>query len=84
VKTNSGFSLCAPPAAARRFAGSLNYDIAPGDAMLGGNHDHYFGDGASALSNILHALAVTDTTRARISISDVGRAVSHAGCVRAA
>jgi hypothetical protein len=54
------------PAAARRFAGGLNYDIAPGDAMFGGNYDHYFGVGASALSNILHALAVTDTTPARI------------------
>jgi SAM-dependent methyltransferase len=53
-------------AAARRFADNLNYDIAPGDAMFGGNHDHYFGVGASALSNILHALAVTDTTPARI------------------
>jgi hypothetical protein len=54
------------PAAARRFAGSLNYDIASGDAMFGGNHQHYFGVGARALSNILHALAVTDTTPARI------------------
>jgi SAM-dependent methyltransferase len=54
------------PTAARPFAGSLNYDIAPGDAMFFGNHDHYFGVGASALSNILHALAVTDTTPARI------------------
>jgi SAM-dependent methyltransferase len=54
------------PPAARRFAGSLNYEIAPRDAMFGGNHDHYFGVGASALSNVLHALAVTDTTPARI------------------
>jgi hypothetical protein len=34
-------------AAARRFAGSLNYDIAPGDAMFGGNHDHSGSDGGN-------------------------------------
>jgi hypothetical protein len=45
-------------APARRFACSPNYDIAPEDGMFGGNHDHYFGVGASASSNILHALAV--------------------------
>jgi SAM-dependent methyltransferase len=38
----------------------VNRSISDGDAMYGGNDDHYFSVGESALDNILHPLAMLD------------------------
>lgn len=54
------------PANTRHFFEGVSTDIAAGDAMFGGNHDHYFSVGASALSNILVALEVTEQAPDRI------------------
>ena len=54
------------PLVARPFFDGVNKTISPNDAMYSGNQIHYFGVGASALSNILHAVGVTESNPSRI------------------
>jgi SAM-dependent methyltransferase len=59
-------------ASVQKIAGWLNTEISPGDAMYAGNAEHYFSVGASALNNILHALAISAAVRTPNRILDFG------------